>query len=457
MMAHSTRLLLLSGASVLAGIALIFNKEGSPLISSLGFALVGGTVTFHMIPALGPSFIRVGLSGRDLNKVEQRVLPETMGAVAALVYLFCLFFFIPFMFYSYFVTATSGGGNRDEGLDLSSLVVSNGKGRTLAKFPHNKLAGYLSGLLCLQSMFILGVADDLFDIRWRNKFFLPAIAAIPLLIVYFVDFGVTHVMVPQFLHPWLGQTLDIGVGYYFYMAAVAIFCPNSINIYAGVNGLEVGQSLVIGISILINDFLYISRPHHPAADSHLLSAFLLIPFLGVTSALLYHNWFPANVFVGDTYCYIAGMVFAVTGILGHFSKTILLFFIPQIFNFVYSAPQLFKIIECPRHRMPRLNHKTGLLEPSKVVFEKPPSAFLVKVFLILEKLRLLGVYRSETKPTEIVAVSNLTVMNLTLVNLGPLREDKLTATLMVGQFVFCVVALGIRHSIATLIFGKDNI
>ena len=48
-------------------------------------------------------------------------------------------------------------------------------------------------------------------------------------------------------------------------------------------------------------------------------------------------------------------------------------------------------------------------------------------------------------------------MNLTLVNLGPLREDKLTATLMVGQFVFCVVALGIRHSIATLIFGKDNI
>ena len=95
MMAHSTRLLLLSGASVLAGIALIFNKEGSPLISSLGFALVGGTVTFHMIPALGPSFIRVGLSGRDLNKVEQRVLPETMGAVAALVYLFCLFFFTP--------------------------------------------------------------------------------------------------------------------------------------------------------------------------------------------------------------------------------------------------------------------------------------------------------------------------------------------------------------------------
>lgn len=457
-MANSTSVLLLSAVVVVAGVALIFNQDQSPLVSSLGFALVGGTVSFHMIPALGPAFIRVGLSGKDLNKKDKKVLPETMGAVAALVYLFCLCFFIPFMFYPYFVTATSGAGNRNEGLE-----IVNGKGRTLAKFPHNKLAGYLSGLLCLQSMFILGVADDLFDIRWRNKFFLPAIAAIPLLIVYFVDFGVTHVMVPQFLHPLLGPILDIGPAYYMYMAAVAIFCPNSINILAGVNGLEVGQSLVIGLSILMNDFFYIMRPHHPAAESHLLSAYLLIPFLGVTMALLYHNWFPAAVFVGDTYCYIAGMVFAVTGILGHFSKTILLFFLPQIFNFIYSAPQLFKIVDCPRHRMPRLNESTGLLEPSKVVFKKPPSAVKAAIFRLLQKLKLLGVYTETTKDaagkeTEtIVAISNLTLINLVLVNAGPMREDKLTLTLMAIQFVFSVGALTARHSIATLIFGMDNI
>lgn len=449
----------LTGAAAVMGLACIFNRDQSPLLSSLGFAVIGGAVTFHMIPALGPSFIRVGLSGRDLNKKEKKVLPETMGAVAALVYLFCLCFFIPFMFYSYIVTATSGGGNRDEGLE-----ITNGIGRTLAKFPHNKLAGYLSGLLCLQSMFILGVADDLFDIRWRNKFFLPAIAAMPLLIVYFVDFGVTHVMVPQFLHGFFGETVNIGPGYYAYMASVAIFCPNSINIYAGINGLEVGQSLIIGLSILINDFLYIVRPHHPAADSHLLSAYLLIPFLGVTLALLYHNWWPASVFVGDTYCYIAGMVFAVTGILGHFSKTILLFFIPQIFNFIYSAPQLFKLVDCPRHRMPKLNEETGLLEPSRVVFKLPPSPLKAKIFLTLQKLKLLAVYTEKVKDASsdqevetIVAISNLTVINLVLVNLGPMREDKLTTTLMGMQLLFCLGALGARHSIATLIFGKDNI
>ena len=63
--------------------------------------------------------------------------------------------------------------------------------------------------------------------------------------------------------------------------------------------------------------------------------------------------YPSRVFVGDTFCYFAGMTFAVVGILGHFSKTMLLFFMPQVFNFLYSLPQLLHIIPCPRHRMPR--------------------------------------------------------------------------------------------------------
>ena len=82
----------------------------------------------------------------------------------------------------------------------------------------------------------------------------------------------------------------------------------------------------------------------------------------MTLALLQHNKFPSKVFVGDTFCYFAGMTFAVVGILGHFSKTMLLFFIPQIINFVLSAPQIFGIIKCPRHRLPKFNHDTYRLE-----------------------------------------------------------------------------------------------
>jgi UDP-N-acetylglucosamine--dolichyl-phosphate N-acetylglucosaminephosphotransferase len=62
--------------------------------------------------------------------------------------------------------------------------------------------------------------------------------------------------------------------------------------------------------------------------NHLFSLTIMIPFLLTTLALLKHNCYPSKVFVGDTFCYFAGMTFAVVGILGHFSKTMLLFFIP---------------------------------------------------------------------------------------------------------------------------------
>ena len=57
---------------------------------------------------------------------------------------------------------------------------------------------------------MLGILDDLFDIRWRHKVFIPAVAAIPMLIVYFVDFGVTKMVVPTFLRPYFGALFDLG-------------------------------------------------------------------------------------------------------------------------------------------------------------------------------------------------------------------------------------------------------
>lgn len=86
----------------------------------------------------------------------------------------------------------------------------------------------------------------------------------------------------------------------------------------------------------------------PGLSAHPLSA--PPPCLLLWASLLPRH---LQVFVGDTFTYFAGMALAVAGILGHFSETLLFFFIPQIFNFVYSLPQLFKIVPCPRHRLPR--------------------------------------------------------------------------------------------------------
>lgn len=322
-----------------------------------------------------------------------------------------------------------------------------------------KLASYGFAYGTLASVIILGILDDSFDMRWRHKFFIPAFASLPMLGLYFVDFGVTHVVVPSPLRPYLGDMIDLGGLYYLYMAAISIFCPNSINILAGINGIEVGQSLVIALLIVLNDSLYllptVQQPH-PAADSHLFSIYLLLPFIGVSLALLKHNWYPSKVFVGDTYCYFAGMVFAVVGILGHFSKTLLLLFLPQIFNFVYSAPQLFALVPCPRHRLPRFNARTGFLEPSVAIFteEKPLRPLIGKALKLLHKLRLLRIKVDEKD--RVIESTNFTILNLWLFWRGPLKEDRLAVEILAVQTAIGLLGLWVRHSLALLLFTVDN-
>ena len=63
------------------------------------------------------------------------------------------------------------------------------------------------------------------------------------------------------------------------------------------------------------------------------------------------------------------MTLAVVAILGHFSKTLLLFFIPQIVNFLYSVPQLFHFVPCPRHRLPKYDPATDTVSMSFATFQ----------------------------------------------------------------------------------------
>ncbi|OTA99286.1 hypothetical protein M426DRAFT_325266 [Hypoxylon sp. CI-4A] len=450
--------LFLTGLSLACVAVLVraFEGEGAPLVASLALSGLAFAATYSMIRWLGPTFIKAGLKGRDLSKVNNsQYIPECMGGICAVVYLLIIIVFIPFPFYKDIVVATSGGGNRDVVMNTDFVQ----KGRLLHKFPHSKLASYLSAIISLQSITLLGIGDDLFDIRWRHKFFIPAFASIPLLVIYFIDFGVTSVVVPTFLQPYVGRELfDLGILYYGYMSAFSIFSPNSINILAGVNGIEVSQSIVIALLLAFNDALYLLTPYpHPATDSHLFSLYFLLPFLGVSFALLIHNWYPARVFCGDTYCYFAGMVFVVVSILGHFSKTLILLLVPQIFNFVYSTPQLFGLIPCPRHRLPHFNARTGLLEPSVTKWEKDkqPKPIVEKVLRLLAQFKLLRF--KEDEQGRIEETSNFTILNLWLVWRGPMRENRLATEITAMQAVLGLFGLFVRHKLALLIFKEDNL
>ena len=99
-------------------------------------------------------------------------------------------------------------------------------------------------------MLLLGFADDVLDLRWRHKLLLPTLASLPLLMVYYVTCDRTDIVVPVVLRSILGSNIDLSFLYYIYMGMLAVFCTNAINILAGINGLEAGQSVIIALSII---------------------------------------------------------------------------------------------------------------------------------------------------------------------------------------------------------------
>lgn len=239
---------------------------------------LGSLATLKLIPAFKDHFISARLYGMDLNKTNKKEVPESQGVISGTVFLIIMFCFIPVPFLSCFVEEQCTG------------------------FPHNEFVQLIGALLAICCMIFLGFADDVLNLRWRHKLLLPTIASLPLLMVYFTNFGNTVIVVPKPFRLLLGMHLDLGILYYVYMGMLAVFCTNAINILAGINGIESGQALFISGSIIIFNLLELGGDYR---DDHIFSLYFLLPFFFTTLALFYHNWYPSSVVVGDTFCNFA--------------------------------------------------------------------------------------------------------------------------------------------------------
>lgn len=383
----------------------------------IGWGIVLFVTCFVVTALLIPVFAvmtrdRGRLAGKDLGKrfdpVRSKVLvPESLGIVCGIVFLAALI--------------------------CGQLVFTRGDSAAYQ--------GLQTALQCVTFMMLLGFMDDVLDLKWRYKLILPLVASLPLIVVY--D-GATTVVLPHFLRflvanpdgaltplgtalslvpgvgvdrQGMGALVDLGPWYLVFVCMLAIFCTNAINIYAGVNGLEAGQAFVIAMAVLATNLLELAAGAE-ATGPHMQSAALMLPFCGVTLALLLFNLCPASVFVGDTFCYFAGMTLAVAGIQGHFSKTLLLFFAPQVLNFVYSVPQILKIVPCPRHRLPWVDEASGLMVPSQ--------------------------YEVERADGSKVSRDNMTLICIVLRLFGPLSEASLVRLLLLLQVVACMAGIWLR-------------
>lgn len=399
---------------------------GLTLLINVTLSFLGFVISFRVIPKFREMFINANLCGIDMGKKDRHKIPEAAGVICGSVFLITMFLFIPIPFIQYWTTNVHMG------------------------FPHHEFVELVAALLSICCMLFLGFADDVLDLKWRHKLLLPTMASLPLLMVYYVTYNKTTVIIPKPFRFVFGKDIFLGPLYYVYMGMLAVFCTNAINIYAGINGLEVGQSVVIGSSIVIFNIIELFGD---CWQAHLFSLYFMPPFLFTSLALLYYNWYPASAFVGDTFCYFSGMTFAVVGILGHFSKTMLLFFIPQIINFLFSCPQLFHFVPCPRHRLPRYNKITNLMEPSTVTFKPKSLSLLGYFFLKIAKTLGLVHYTENIIDGDVYAeCTNFTLINFMLKVAGPLHEQKLTIYLLSMQVLCSCLAFCIRYHLSRIFY-----
>lgn len=392
----------------------IFLESDIIVFISIIIAIISYCLTIYLIPIVANYTKSRGLSGKDMgkrgSKEENELIPESLGLVCGITFLMCT-------------------------ISSQLLFAKNSE----------QLVTYNSALFSICFMIFLGFIDDTLDLKWRYKLILPTIASLPLLSAYS---GSTALYVPEplsyiFMYDHklttLGSIINtivvvdteangniIELGYLFlaFMGFLSVFCTNAINILAGINGLECGQSYIIAATIFTFKMYELSIGM--VGDNQMFVLILVIPFIGTSLGLLRYNWYPAQVFVGDTFCYFAGMTFAVLGIHGHFSKTLILLFIPQIINFLYSIPQLFKLLPCPRHRLPRIDSNTRLMYYSAF----PCQSNEYKLFKVSSN--------AEECP-------NLTLICVILRICGPLHERQLCIYLLILQVVCSVITFYIRY------------
>ena len=158
---------------------------------------------------------------------------------------------------------------------------------------------------------LLGFADDILDLQWRYKLLFPFFIIIPLVSSYN---GITHFEVIYPFSLVLGRQFELGFLYFFYITCLGIYKTNTINIMAGINGLEVGQSIVAACGMLL--YFFVSATIKGMGERYVYSIILLVIFVSGAMIILKENQYPARIFIGDTFCYYAGIVLAVAAIYG---------------------------------------------------------------------------------------------------------------------------------------------
>lgn len=206
------------------------------------------------------------------------------------------------------------------------------------------LTHILIGFMTVLIMALVGVFDDLFDMRQFVKAVLPVFAALPLMAI---SAGSTTMVIP-----YVGP-VDFGFWYVVILVPLGVtVASNLTNMLAGFNGLESGLGAIMTGAIAFIALTQLGA-NHGAGNALLLMASMC----GALVAFTKFNWFPAKVFPGDVGTLVIGASIASAVIVGNMEAAGAILVVPHVLDFFIKL----------RHGMPKT---FGKLKGNKLLCPK---------------------------------------------------------------------------------------
>ena len=191
------------------------------------------------------------------------------------------------------------------GLAIFIAVIA---GYFVAGLYEAKITGIMVGALII---IVLGIIDDKYEISAKIKLLGQILAACAVM-----GSGLT---IDVLNIPFIG-VFELGIFSYVITLFWILAITNAINLIDGLDGLSAGISSIVFASIAFLAF---------TGDKMLILTLSLI-LLGSTLGFLFHNFYPAKIFMGDTGSMFLGYAISILSLLGLYKSVTLFSFVVPI-------------------------------------------------------------------------------------------------------------------------------
>ncbi len=253
-------------------------------------AIFGASLLTAIIGArlLIPRLHRAGITGRDMHKPGKPAVAE-MGGLA--------------------IVAGTGVG-----ISVALAMMS-----FFHVFHDANVVLLLAAMATILLTALIGIIDDLLGMRQIVKAFLPAVAALPLVAV---RVGHTTLSIP-----FVGQ-INFWIFYPLLLVPAGVMvAANAVNMLAGFNGMEAGMGIIALGSLAVI-----------AAVIHETTALIiLLAGAGALLGVLFFNWYPAKIMIGDVGTLSIGALIATAVIVGNFETAGVIVIVPYAIDFLFKA------------------------------------------------------------------------------------------------------------------------